>query len=224
MKTALAAAVVLALVAGRVTGQDLSPIRGAARVVSRVSYYSWEEPKGWVELEDRKTIVEEFGADGRIRTRELLYDGTLLEATTFSYSSDGVQKLTRDQNNELLRKAEVTIVEGRTIETVYTADGALLFSSVIRTDPAGRTIEAERRDAQGVFVYRIRYLYDAKGNLLEAACLNPDGSTAFVSSFTYSDFNLRGAWRTRRESCSFADVKNRPREIIRRSISAGGAD
>ena len=173
MKTALAAAVVLALAAGRVTGQDLSPIRGAARVVSRVSYYSWEEPKGWVELEDRKTIVEEFGEDGRIRTRELFADGTLLEATTFSYSPAGVQQFTNDQNNVLLRRAEVKLVGGRTIETVYAGDGALLFSSVIQTDLAGRTIEAERRDARGVFVYRIRYLYDAKGNLLEAACLNP---------------------------------------------------
>ncbi len=224
MKTALAAAAVLALVTGRVTGQDLSPIHGAARVVSRVSYFSWDQAKGWVELEDRKTIVEEFSADGRICNRELLYDETLLETTTFSYSSEGVEKLTYGRKNELLRKAEVTIIEGRTIENVYTAEGDLLFSSVIRTDPAGRTIEAERRDARGVFVYRIRYLYDAKGNLLEAACLNPDGSTAFVSSFTYSDFNLRGVWRTRRESCSFADVKNRPREIVRRSISAGGAD
>jgi hypothetical protein len=155
----------------------------------------------------------------------LRYAGNaLLETTVFLYSPEAVRKITTVRNGELLRRAEVSSVDGRSIETVYAGDGALLFSSEFRTDPGGRTIEVERRDARGVLAYRTRYLYDAKGNLLEAACLNPDGSTAFVSSFTYDDFNLLGAWRTRREHCSFADVKNRPRQIIRRSISAGGAD
>jgi hypothetical protein len=224
MRTVLTAAAILMLVAGRGMGGDLSPINGAARVVSRVSYYSWHQAKGWVELEDRQTIIESFGADRRILRRELRCGEMTLETTTFIYSPEGVQKLTVDGDDSLLRKAEVTSAEGRTIENVYTAEGDLLFSQVLRMDPAGRIIEAERRDAQGGFAYRVRYLYDTRGNLLEAACLNPDGSTAFVSSYAYSDFNLRGTWRTRRESCSFADVKNRPRTVIRRSISAGGAD
>jgi hypothetical protein len=213
------------LIAGRATAQDLSPIHGAARVVSKVSYVSWDQAKGWVELEDRQTIIEVYGADRRIQCRELSYgENTPLEKTIFIYSSEAVQKITLDPNEKLLRKAEVTSVDGRTIEKVYTAGGALLFYNVLRMDPAGRTIEVERWDAQEVLVYRIRYLYDAKGNMTEAACLNPDGSTAFVSSFTYSGFNIRGAWLTRRESCSFADVRMRPKEIIRRSISAGGAN
>jgi hypothetical protein len=224
MRTALAVSALLLIFAGRATGQDLSPIHGAARVVSRVSCYSWDQAKGWVELEDRKTIIEEFGSDGRILSREQRYGETTLETTTFAYSTNGARKLTLDGNNALLRTSTVTSVEGRTIENVYTPEGVLLYSNVLRTDPAGRTIEAERRDAQDVFVFRVRYLYDAKGNMLEAAWLNPDGSIAFVSSFAYSDYGLQGAWRTRRESCSFADVKNRPKEIVRRSISAGGAD
>ena len=225
MRTVLAIVAVFLMFTGRAAAQDFSPVHGAARVVSRVSCVSWDQAKGWVELEDRQTIIEVYGTDRRIRSRELRYaENTLLEKTIFLYTLEAVQKLTTDRNGTLLWKAEVTSVDGRTLEKVYTGDGALLFSNVIRMDPDGRTIEAERRDAQGVFVFRVRYLYDAKGNLLEAACLNPDGSTAFVSSFSYSDFNLWGAWRTRRESCSFADVKNRPRQIIRRSISAGGAD
>jgi len=225
MRATLAAVALVTVIAGRAAAQDLSPVHGPARVVSKVSYLSWDQAKGWVELEDRQTIVEVYGADRRIQSRELRYAGNaLLETTVFLYSPEAVRKLTTDRNGALLRRAEVTSVDGRSIETVYTGDGALLFSSVFRTDPGGRTIEVERRDARGVLAYRTRYLYDAKGNLLEAACLNPDGSTAFVSSFTYDDFNLLGAWRTRREHCSFADVNNRPRQVIRRSISAGGAD
>jgi hypothetical protein len=222
---ALTVVTVLILITGRATTQDLSPIPGAARVVSKVSYLSWDDAKGWVELEDRQTIIETYGADGRIQSRELSYgENMLLEKTIFLYSSEAVQKLTLDRNDKLLRKAEVTNVEGRTIEKAFTAEGALLFYNVLRMDPAGRIIEIERWDAQDVLVYRIRYLYDVKGNLSEAACLNPDGSTAFVSSFTYSGFSIRGAWLTRRESCSFADVRMRPKEIIRRSISAEGAN
>lgn len=223
LKTILMTAVLL-LAAGRVTGQDLSPLRGAARVVSRVSYISWDDAKGWVELEDRQTIVEEYGADRRILRRELRYGNEVLETTTFRYSPEGVQKITVGGSNELLRRAEVTSAGGRTIERVYGSEGDLLFSIVLRMGPEGRLIESERRDAKDVLAYVVRYLYDTKGNLLEAACLNPDGSTAFVSSFTYSDFDLRGAWRTRREACSFSDVKNRPRAVIRRSISAGSAN
>ncbi len=220
----LAAAVILVLVSAFARAEDLSPIGGAARVVSRVSYLSWDNAKGWVELEDRKTIIEDFGTDRKIRSREVRYGDTTLETTTFVYSAEGVQKLTVDGVNALMRKAAVTVVDGRAIEQTYAADGTLLFSSEIRTDAAGRVIETERRDAQDVLVFRVRYLYDAKGNMLEAASLNPDGSTAFVSTFAYSDHDFWGAWRTRRETCSFADVKNRPKEIVRRSISAGGAD
>ena len=220
----LAAAVILMLVSAQARAEDLSPIKGAARVVSRVSYFSWDNAKGWVELADRKTVIEEFGEDRRIRSREVRYGDSTLETTTFVYSSEGVQEITVDGSDALVRKAEVRIVDGRTIEQTYAADGTLLFSSVLRTDEVGRVIETEHRDATGVFVYRVRCLYDAKGNLLEAASLNPDGSTAFVSTYAYSDYDFRGAWRTRRETCSFADVKNRPKEIVRRSISAGGAD
>lgn len=212
------------LIAARVATQDLSPIRGAARVVSTVSYLSWDQGKGWVELEDRQTIVEVYGADGRILSRERSYgENALLERTIFTYTADGVRKLTADQNDTLLRTAEVARVDGRTIESVYTAAGTLLYSDLIRTDPHGRTIEIERRDAQEVTAYHIRYLYDAKGNMIEAACVNPDGSTAFVSSFTYTGFTLTGAWLTRRESCTFSDVRMRPKEIIRRKIRVGGA-
>jgi hypothetical protein len=212
------------LIAARAAAQDLSPIRGAARVVSTVSCLSWDQGKGWVELEDRQTIVEVFGADGRILSRERSYgEDVLLERTSFTYSADGVRKLTTDRDGKLLRTAEVTRVDGRTIERVYTAEGALVHSSLIQADPHGRTIEIERLDAAEMLAYRIRYLYDAKGNMTEAALLNPDGSTAFVSSFAYSDFNMRGAWLTRRESCTFSDVRMRPKEIIRRKISAGGA-
>lgn len=223
-KRTLAAAALLLLAAGRATGEDLSPLRGAAHVVSRMSYISWDNAEGWVELEDRQTIIEDFGADRRILRRELKYGESTLETTTFLYSSEGLQKVTVDGSGALLRRAEVTNSGGRTIERVYDPKGALLFSNVLRMDPGGRIIEAERRDADDVFVYLVRYLYDAKGNMLEAACLNPDGSAAFVSSFTYSDFDLRGAWRTRHESCSFDGVKNRPRAVIRRSIGAGSAD
>jgi hypothetical protein len=212
------------LIAARAAAQDLSPIRGAARVVSTVSCFSWDQGKGWVELEDRQTIVEVFGADGRILSRERSYgENALLEKTSFSYSAEGVRKLTTDRDDNVLRTAEVTRIDGRTIEKVYTVEGALVYSNLIQADPHGRTIEIERRDAQEVFAYRIRYLYDAKGNMTEAAMLNPDGSTAFVSSFTYSGFTLLGAWLTRRESCSFSDVRMRTKEIIRRKISAGGA-
>ena len=224
MRTALAVFTFFLAFTGRAAGQDLSPIHGAARVVSRVSSISWDNAKGWVELEDRKTVIEDFGEDRRIRSREVRYGDATLETTTFVYSSEGVQKITVDGGDALVRKAEVKNVDGRTIEQTYAADGTLLFSSVLRTDAAGRVIETERRDATGVLVYRVRCLYDAKGNLLEAASLNPDGSTAFVSTYAYSDYDFRGAWRTRRETCSFADVKNRPKEIVRRSISAGGAD
>lgn len=212
------------LVSAQARAEDLSPLRGAARVVSRVSYISWDNVKGWVELEDRKTVIEEFGADRRILRRETRYGDEVLETTSFLYSAEGVQKLTVDGSDALVRKAEVKIVDGRTIEQTYAADGTLLFSSVLRTDAAGRVIETERRDATGVLVYRVRYLYDEKSNMLEAASLNPDGSTAFVSTYAYSDYDLWGTWRTRRENCSFADVKNRPKEIVRRSIRAGGAD
>jgi hypothetical protein len=223
-KTPLAAAIVLVLVSAFARAEDFSPIDGAARVVSRVSYLSWDNAKGWVELEDRKTVIEDFGADRKIHSREVRYGSTTLEMTTFIYSTEGVQKLTVDGGDALVRKAAVKNVDDRTIEQTYAADGTLLFTSVIRTDAAGRVIENERRDATGVLLYRVRFLYDAKGNLLEAASLNPDGSTAFVSTFTYSDHDFWGAWRTRRENCTFADVKNRPKEIVRRSISAGGAD
>ena len=224
MRTTLAVVTVLVLITARAAAQDRSPIRGPARVVSTVSYLSWDQEKGWVELADRQTIVEVYGADGRILSRERGYGGNaLLERTIFTYTADGVRKLTTDRDDTLLRTAEVARVDGRTIESVYTAAGALVYSNLIRTDPHGRTIEIERRDAQEVLAYRIRYRYDAKGNMTEAAMLNPDGSTAFVSSFTYADFTMRGAWLTRRESCSFSDVRMRTKEIIRRKISAGGA-
>ena len=212
------------LFAPRAAAQDLSPIRGAARVVSTVSCCSWDERKGWVELEDRQTIVEVYGVDRRILSREVSYgENDLLERTSFACSEEGVRTYTTDRDGKLLRTTEVVRVEGRTIEKVYTPEGAMLFSNVRRVDPDGRTIEIERRDAREVLTYRVRYLYDAKGNMVEAAVLNPDGSTAFVSSFSYSRFNLRGAWLTRRETCSFSDVRARPREIVRRKISAGGA-
>lgn len=224
MKRTLAVLTVLMLIAACAAAQDFSPVRGAARVVSTVSSYSWQEGQGWVELEDRQTIVEVYGADGRIQSRELSYgENALLERTVFTYPAEGVRKLTTDRDDKLLRTAEVIRVDGRTIENVYAADGALVFSSLVQMDPYGRTIEIERRDEQGRFAYRIRYLYDAKGNMTEAASLNPDGTTAFVSSFTYSGFNLRGAWLIRRESCTFSDVRMRPKEIIRRKIRAGGA-
>ncbi len=224
VKTTLAVVTILMLIATRAAAQDRSPVRGAARVVSTVSYLSWEEGKGWVELEDRQTIVEVYGADGRIQSRELRYGGdALLERTIFTYSEEGVRKLTTDRADKLLRTAEVIRVDGRTIENVYAADEALVYSNLIQMDPQGRTIEIERRDEQRRLAYRIRYLYDAKGNMTEAACLNPDGTTAFVSSFTYSGFNLRGAWLSRRESCTFSDVRMRPRAIIRRTIRSGDA-
>jgi len=224
VKTTLAVVTVLMLIAARAATQDLSPVRGAARVVSTVSYLSWDQAQGWVELEDRQTIVEVYGTDGRIQSRERSYGGNaLLERTIFTYSAEGVRKLTTDRDDKLLRTAEVIRVDGRTIENVYAADGALVYSNLIQTDPHGRTIEIERRDGEGRLAYRVRYLYDARGNMTEAAYLDPDGTTAFVSSFTYAGFNLRGAWLSRRESCTFSDVRMRPKEIIRRRISAGGA-
>lgn len=224
MKRTLAALTVLTLIAARAAAQDLSPIRGAARVVSTVSCYSWGEGNGWVELEDRQTIVEVYGGDRRILSRELSYgENELLEKTSFAYSEEAVRTYTTDGDGNLLHAAEVVRVGGRTIEKVYTANGALLFSNVLRVDPDGRIIEIERRDAWEVLTYRVRYLYDARGNMTEAAVLNPDGSTAFVSSFTYPRFDLRGAWLTRLETCSFSDVRARPREIVRRKISAGDA-
>ena len=139
---------------------------GAARVVSRVSYYSWDAARGWVELENLQTIIEQFGPEGRILSRELRYGEKLLEATAYRYSPEGAVKLTVDAGNdpEESRGDERRRVDDR--ERLWRCGGSPLLN-VLRTDPAGRRIEVERRDAKEAFLYRIRYLYDARGDPVE---------------------------------------------------------
>ncbi len=198
---------------------DFPAPAGAKTVIQVFHSYSWDNTAGWVVLKDVKSVRETFDAEGRILSREIFHEGSvLIETTRYKYAETGHRKTTYNEKNETLRYAEVEKTAGGARETIHRADGAIVAVYDTELDRDGSPLESEYRDPEGGLVWRIVYSYDRKRDCTMVSYSNPDGSLAFISMYRYEGVDRTGNWSMRTEYVTYADVKSRPKDIVSRSV------
>jgi hypothetical protein len=189
-------------------------------VVTEIRIVSWDAKKGvWYEGKPAKRITETFDQQDRIILKELA-DGksVLLEktvtrydentATSDTYSPDGILRRTRAVERNGLEEQV----------TVRTADGSVLFLEKRTYDGDGKIKEIVRRDGNGGPLFTQVMHYNEQGHLASINVMNPEGTEAATITYQYTATDKQGAWVTRREFYSYADVYNRPHETQTRRI------
>jgi hypothetical protein len=197
---------------------DFPVPKNAKTAVYVYSSYSWDNAKGWVVLEAVKTITETFDSTARILTREISHaNGVLIEKTKFSYSAGGYRTATYNAKNEMTRQSDAVVTGGRTVETIRRTDGSIF--ATYRTENASGGLPAREAyyDPVDALVWSIVYTYEG-ARCTEIAYSNPDGSPAFRSSFEYKEADAEGNWAVCTQYVSYADVRSRPKDIVRRTI------
>jgi hypothetical protein len=219
MKTVSVGIASLLLGAATLAALDFPPPAGAKTVTMAFDSYSWDNSAGWVKLKDVKTVRETYDPGGRLLTREIVHgDAVLIETTTYEYTDQGLLKTTYNGRNEIARRAVVVKTGSGTRESVFGADDALIAFYDTRYGPDGLPVQTDYADPEGGLVMRIRYVYDANGDCVAIAYSNPDGSAAFAASFTHESPDAAGNWTVRTEYDTYADVKNRPKHVVRRTV------
>jgi hypothetical protein len=197
---------------------DFPPPKNAKTIVYTYSAYSWDNSEGWVILSGAKTVTETFDPGGRILSRALSNpDGTPIEKTTFSYSAGGYRGTTTDHKNEVTRYADIAATGSKIVETVRRADGSPFATYKTDKGTYGLPSREEYRDSAGRMIWRISYSY-SEGACVEIAYANPEGSIAFASTLEYGKIDDHGNWTECTHYVSYADVRSRPKEIIRRGV------
>lgn len=192
----------------------------ARTIFYEVKVYAWNFEEGfWYENQVIKKITETYGADGNLTVEELAdAKGNLLEKTVYAYEGALAKKTTYNARKEITRTAVIARKGNIFTETVMSPEGAVLFYQVWTKNDDGSVREMEYRDSKNRLVYRRVFTYDKNGNLAQIVNLNPDGSAAVVIRYEYESFDTSGVWTARSEYFSYADVRNRPHEIVYRTF------
>jgi hypothetical protein len=191
----------------------------AKKVVSEIKTCNWDPAKGWFEGETTKIIVESYDEKGRLVTEELyIQKMTLIEKTLIVYEGAVVKKTTTNHENKVIRTASVQRTVNTLTETVFRGNGTLLFTFVSLLDNKERVTELRHCNGAGDLVFRKVYGYLDNGELEDISLYNASGTLAVVINFSYASFDAKGNWLARSEYYSYADVRRRPRDIVRRTI------
>ena len=106
----------------------------------------------------------------RVEYRIVQPDGAAGEKHLYKYDAQGrlVEERLQEHKGQLLsRNVHAYDAAGRfSSQTRYDADGAVSSVATITYDAQGRPAERVRHDG-GVLTYRIRYLYDSRGRVIE---------------------------------------------------------
>jgi hypothetical protein len=207
------------LVSAGAQAADFPAPANAMTVIQSFDSFSWDNSAGWVELKDVKSIREVFDPEGRILIREIFHgESALIETTKYAYSEAGLRKTTMNGKNETTRYAVVEKRGTGTRETIHRADGAIIAVYDTEYTAEGLPAKSEYADSEGGIIWRIAYSYNGGKDCTEISYFNADGSPAFVSAYRFEGEDDAGNWVKRTEYVTYADVKNRPREIIRRRV------
>lgn len=194
------------------------------KISYQVKVYTWSFEEGyWYEDLLIKQITEQYGVDGRLSS-EALADGKgiVLEKTVYAYEGDTIRKTTTNSQDRISRHAVVVKKGNVETETVTSPEGMVIFSFKTTRTESGNIATVEYINSRDQLVYRRDYEYDRDGNLIRISNTNPDGSTAVVISYRYESFDDEGRWISRSEYFSYGDVRNRPHEIVYRTIEQEG--
>jgi hypothetical protein len=212
--------ILLLVIAAMAWAVDFPAPPGMKTILLTYSSYSWDNAKGWVRLPKTKVIRESIGPDGLIISREISYgEDILIEVTRYEYSEKGHRKTTYNVKNEVMRTAAVEKTPDGIKETIYAASGAVAAVYETSLDPRGLPLRSVYRDAEGGVVWNIAYAYE-NGECTEITYANPDGSTAFSTSYSYDERDASGNWIQRTETVRYADIRERPKDVVRRSLEA----
>jgi len=197
-----------------------------------VSYhYAGEESDYWVDLW--------FDEAGRIARRRTRSDFGEVEDATNSYDgNDCVYSEVVNENGTLVRKRELTAIEGNNYFIKETTPGLVreiwqeeitylegcyevwrdtLLTRRVFFNDMGQELIHEEYDGKGHLKETATYTYDGAGNMLTCTIQDPrEGVTPLVYSFTYRDKDSHGNW-TVSESC-YDGSEEAVGGILRRSI------
>jgi hypothetical protein len=198
---------------------DFPPPAKAKTVIQTFDSFSWDNTAGWVLLEGVKTIRETFDPDGRVLARGIFHgEDVLIEITRYAYSETGCQKTTYNGKNEVSRFAVTVKKATGTRETIHRPDGEIIAVYDTEYGRDGLPVRCEYADSEGALVWKIAYSYDAMKNCTTVSYFNSVGSLAFVSTLLYEGRDAAGNWIQCTQHVSYADVRNRPKDVIRRSV------